>query len=95
MATVAKVLDRTRFEARARIIDILALGLVVVIGAALVFDMYTFGYQAAQAVASGGAGIVARDQVFVRMLAESFISAAALCWIGYRLLSGSARRAGA
>lgn len=96
MATVAKVLDRTRFEARARIGDILALGLVVVIGAALIFDMYSFGYGAANAAASGGAGLVQRDQTFfVRMLVEAFLAGIALCWIAYRLFSGSARRTGA
>lgn len=93
MATVAKVLDRTRFESRARVADVAALGVVIVVGAALVFDMYTFGYTAAQAVAGGG-NIVQRDQTFVRMLAESFVTAVALCWIAYRLVSGSARRAG-
>ena len=93
MATVTHVLDRGRFEARARIADILALGVVVVVGAALVFDMYTFGYTAAQ-LASGSGSVVSRDQRVVRMLAESFLAAAALCWVGYRLLSASARRSG-
>lgn len=93
MATVAKVLDRTRFEARARIADIVALGLVVVVGAALVFDMYTFGYTAAQLALVGG-DVVARDRAFVRMLVEAFIAAIAFCWIAYRMMTGSARRAG-
>lgn len=96
MATVAKVLDQTRFEAKARVGDFLALGLVVVIGAALVFDMYSFGYGAASAAASGGASVVQRDQTFfVRILVESFLAGVPLCWIAYRLFSGSARRAGA
>lgn len=95
MATVARVLDQTRFEARARIGDILALGLVTIIGAALIFDMYSFGYGAASAAASGGAGLIQRDQqFFVRMLVESFLAGISLCWIAYRLFSSSARRSG-
>lgn len=92
MADAAKILDRNRFESRARIFDFAALGGLVVIGAALVFDMYTFGYLARVAEESGG--IVARDQRFVRMLIESFLSACALGWIAFRLFSASVRRAG-
>jgi hypothetical protein len=93
MAAVTKVLDRSRVEARARLVDVLALGLLVATGAALVFDMYTIGYQAAQA--GGGGGIVVRDASLVRLMIESFLAAVALCWIAFRLFAASARRAGA
>lgn len=94
MATAAKVLDRTRFEARARIIDIIALGLVVVVGSALVFDMYSLGYTAAEAAARGGQAVIDRDRAFVRMVMEAFLAAVGLSWIAYRLFSGGAKRIG-
>lgn len=94
MATAAKILDEHRFEARARIADVFALGLVIVLGAALVYDMYSFGYSAAAAASTGGSAVLQRDQAFVRMLAEAFLAAAGMSWIAYRLLSGSARRIG-
>lgn len=92
MADAARILDRNRFEARARIGDLASLGLLVVSGAALVFDMYTFGYYAAVPEQAGG--VVARDQYFVRMLAESFLAACALGWIAFRLFTASVRRVG-
>lgn len=94
MATAAKVLDRTRFESRARIADVFALGAVVIVGAALVFDMYTLGYTAAEAASKGGAAIIERDRAFVRMVMEGFLAAVALCWIAYRLVTAGARRPG-
>lgn len=94
MATAAKVLDRTRFEARARIIDLVALGVVVVVGAALVFDMYSLGYTAAYAASVGGEAVLDRDRAFVRMLMEAFLTAAGLFWIAYRLFTGGSRRVG-
>lgn len=94
MATAAKVLDRSRFEARARLIDVFALGVVVVVGAALVFDMYSLGYTAAEAASEGGDAVFERDRAFVRMVMEAFLAAAALSWIAYRLLSAGARRGG-
>lgn len=93
MATAARVLDDARFEARARIADILALGLVVVVGAVLLFEMYTMGYTAAAAAATG-AGVLERDRRFVMMTVEAAVVVAGMGWIVYRLLSGSARRAG-
>lgn len=92
MADTAKILDRNRFESRARIGDFASLGLLIVAGAALVFDMYTFGYYAARPEDVGG--IVARDQRFVRMLIESFLAACALGWIAFRLFTASVRRVG-
>lgn len=92
MADHAKILDRTRFESRARILDFAALGLLVVTTAALVYDMYSFGWTAAQ-LADGG-DVVARDRGFVRMLSESFLAACALGWIAFRLFTASVRRAG-
>lgn len=94
MATAAKVLDRSRFEARARIADVFALGVIVVAGAALVFDMYAAGYSAAEAVMKGGESVVARDRAFVRMIIEAFVGAVAISWIAYRLFSAGLRRAG-
>lgn len=94
MATAAKVLDETRFEAKARIGDVVALGLVVAVGAALVFDMYSLGYTAAKAASMVESDILARDRAFVRMLIEACLVVAGLGWIAYRLFSGSARRVG-
>ena len=91
MATAAKVLDQTRFEARARIGDVVALGLVVVVGAALLFNMYTLGYTAATATA---ADTVARDKRFVVAIIEAALVVGGFAWIVYRLFSGSARRVG-
>ena len=92
MADHAKILDRNRFESRARIGDFAALGLLVVSASALVFDMYVFGYYASRPEDIGG--IVARDERFVRMLAEAFLAACALGWIAFRLFTASARRVG-
>lgn len=92
MADSPKILDRHRFESRARIGDFAALGLLVVSASALVFDMYTFGYYAGDPAAAGG--IVARDQMFVRMLIESFLAACSLGWIAFRLFTASVRRVG-
>lgn len=94
MATAARVLDETRFEARARIGDIVALGVVIVIGAALLFEMYSLGYTAGEAMRDGGDVVLARDRGFVFMLIESALVVGALAWIVYRLFSGSARRVG-
>jgi hypothetical protein len=93
MPAPAPVLDHSRFEAGARVADVLALGVLLVVGAALVFDMYTFGYSAAQ-LAAGSGSVLARDQRFVRMLAECALAAAAFCWVAYRLVFAHARRHG-
>lgn len=94
MATAAKVLDDTRFEARARIGDVIALGLILVVGGALLFEMYSMGYTAGEVARSGGDAVLARDRTFVYMLIEVAIVVAGLGWIVYRLFAGSARRAG-
>ncbi|HET6404394.1 MAG TPA: hypothetical protein VFH78_07090 [Candidatus Thermoplasmatota archaeon] len=93
MATAAKVLDETRFEARARIGDVIALGLVVVVGAALLFNMYTLGYTAGE-LARGSGDVVARDKRFVMAIIEAALVVSGFAWIVYRLFSGSARRVG-
>jgi hypothetical protein len=93
MATAAKVLDETRFEARARIGDIVALGLVLVVGGVLLFEMYTMGYTAA-AAAADGTGVLDRDRRFVMMIIEAAVVVAGMGWIVYRLFTGSARRVG-
>lgn len=93
MATAAKVLDETRFEARARIGDVVALGLVVVVGAALLFNMYTLGYTAGE-IARGSGDVLSRDKRFVTAIIEAVLVAAGFAWIVYRLFSGSARRVG-
>lgn len=93
MATPTRVLDDTRFEARARIWDIVALGLMLVVGGTLLFEMYTIGYTASQAAADG-TGVLGRDRTFVFMIIEIAIFTAAFCWTAYRLLAGSARRVG-
>lgn len=97
MATATtKVLDRTRFEARARIIDIVAYGLLLVAGAALVFQMYTLGYSASQLTLSPGdpAAIIQHDKAAIRIAIEAFLAALGFGWVGYRLFSASAKRVG-
>ena len=94
MATAARVLDDTRFETRARVGDILALGIVLVVGAALLFEMYTVGYTAGEVARAGGGQVFARDRTFVFMIVEAAIVMAGVSWIAYRLFSSSARRVG-
>ena len=94
MAAPTKVLDETRFEARARIGDVISLGLMVVVGSALLFEMYTLGYTAAEASRVGGDLVFSRDRRFVFMLVEAALVMAGFGWIVYRLFSGSARRVG-
>lgn len=95
MATTAtRVLDDTRFEARARIGDVVALGLVVVVGAALLFNMYTLGYSAASAAGGSAADVVNRDKRFVMAIIEAALVVGGFAWIVYRIFSGSARRVG-
>lgn len=92
-ATTTKVLDRTRFEARARLLDIVACGILLVGGATLLFEMYTLGYTAA--VLDGNAGsVIPHDRGAVRMIIEAFITALGFSWIAYRLFAGSAKRVG-
>lgn len=93
MATAAKVLDRSRFEARARLGDVVALGLLVVVGFSMMTDMYALGHSAASAASDAGA-LADRDATFVRMIPQAGLGVAALSWIAYRLLSASARRVG-
>lgn len=94
MATAARVLDETRFEARARIGDIVALGVVLIVGAAMLFEMYTLGFSAGEAIREGGTLVLTRDKSFVIMLIEAAMVIMGICWIVYRLFSGAARRAG-
>lgn len=94
MAAPTKVLDESRFESRARIGDIVALGLMIVVGAALLFEMYSIGYSAAEAAANGGDIVFERDQRLVMMIIETAIVVGSFAWIVYRLFSGSARRVG-
>lgn len=94
MATAARVLDDTRFESRARVGDVIALGIILVVGAALLFEMYSLGYTAGEVARSGGDDVFARDRAFVFMIIETAIVMAGFAWIVYRLFSGSARRVG-
>lgn len=93
MAAATKVLDDTRFEARARVGDVVALGLVVVVGAALLFNMYTLGHTAGE-IARGMGDTYARDKRFVLAMIEAALVVGGFAWIVYRLFSGSARRVG-
>lgn len=93
MADAAKVLDENRLEARARLGDILALGLLVVVGSLLLFNMYQIGYSASQAAGDLNT-VFARDAAFTRGIIEAAIVALAIAWIVYRLFSRSARRSG-
>lgn len=94
MATATRVLDDARFEHRARIMDIVALGLILVVGGALLFEMYSMGYSAGEVARTGGGQVFARDRTFVFMLIETVVLMGGFGWIVYRLLSGSARRVG-
>lgn len=94
MATATRILDETRFEARARIGDVVALGVVLVIGAALLFSMYTLGYAIGEAVQFDREFVLMRDRLFVVMMIEAVLVVGALGWIVYRLFTGAARRVG-
>lgn len=94
MVTAAKVLDETRFEARARLGDVIALAVVVVVGAALLFNMYTLGYTAASVAQGNVADVVTRDKRFVLAIIQAALAVGGLGWIVYRLFTGSARRVG-
>lgn len=88
MATAAKILDQHRFEARARVMDVLALGLLLIAGFFLMVEMYRLGNTLAQAAAEGGQLVAQRDARFVVVGVEGCIVALALGWISYRLFSG-------
>lgn len=100
--TAAKVLDRNRFEARARVFDVVALALILMMGGAMLYEMYTIAYhrggQAATEIFSQGqpnvAGIVADDARWAIMLAEAFLAAVGFSWLAYRLFVHGARQAG-
>lgn len=94
MATATKVLDRAKFEARARIIDLLALGMLIVVAFSLMVDMYYLGWSAMSAAAAGGGVVYERDARFVRMLLQAGLFTSAFGWVAYRVLSGGARRLG-
>jgi hypothetical protein len=94
MATVTNVLDRARFESRARLVDLLALGLLAVLGASLMVDMYYLGATSVLAVVRGGELVYTRDARFVRMALQAAILMLAFGWASFRLLSLSARRVG-
>ena len=88
MATAAKILDQHRFEARARIVDVLALGLILIAGFFLMVEMYRLGNTLAQAATQGGQLVAQRDARFVVVGVEGCIVIMALSWISYRLFSG-------
>lgn len=94
MATATKVLDRARFEARARLIDLFALGLLIVTAFSLMVDMYYLGATSIRAAAEGGSLVFDRDARFVRMLLQAGLFTASFGWTAYRVLSANARRAG-
>lgn len=87
MATAAKILDQQRFEARARLVDVVALGLLLIVGFFLMVEMYRLGFTLSQAAADGSL-VAARDARFVVVGVEGAIMAACLSWISYRLFSG-------
>lgn len=94
MATATKVLDRVKFEARARIIDLFALGLLIVAGFSLMVDMYYLGATAKAAASAGGDLVYVRDARFVRMLLQAGLFTVSFAWVAYRLLAQGARRIG-
>lgn len=92
MATAAKILDQHRFEARARIVDVLALGLLLIAGFFLMVEMYRLGNTLAQAAAEGGQLVADRDARFVVVGVEGVLVATSLAWISFRLFTS--RRVG-
>lgn len=94
MATAVKVLDKHRVEARARLADVAALLVLAVVGFSLMVLMYRLGYSASQASTGGGQAVLDRDRLFVVAMVEGALGTAALCWVGFRLLAASGRRAG-
>lgn len=91
MANAAKILDQHRFEARARIADVVALGLLLVVGFFLMVEMYRLGHSLSAAAADGSL-VAGRDARFVIVGVEGAVVAGCLSWIAYRLFS--ARRVG-
>jgi hypothetical protein len=92
VATAVKVLDKHRVEARARLLDAAAVLVLAVVGFSLMVLMYKLGYSAATATA--GQPVLDRDRLFVIAILEGALGTAALCWVGFRLLGASGRRAG-
>jgi hypothetical protein len=88
MATAAKILDQQRFEARARVVDVLALGLVFIVGFFLMVEMYRLGFALSQAGTTGGQSVAARDARWVVVGVEGCILVASMLWVSYRLFSG-------
>lgn len=84
MATAAKILDQQRFEARARIVDVVALGLVFIVGFFLMVEMYRLGYTLSDA----GQSIASRDARWVVVGLEGCLLALSLFWVSYRLFAG-------
>ena len=92
MATAAKILDRQRFESRARILDVIALGLVFLVGFFLMLDMYRLGFALSQAGTPAGQSIASRDARWVVVGIEGCLLVMSMLWVSYRLFSS--RRVG-
>lgn len=84
MANAAKILDQQRFEARARIIDVAALGLLLIVGFFLMVEMYRLGHTLST---TGGGDVASRDARWVVVGAEGSLMALCLGWITYRLFT--------
>ena len=89
MATAAKILDQHRFEARARIVDVVALALVFIVGFFLMVEMYRLGFTLST---TGPGDVASRDARWVVVGVEGAVLAICLFWVSYRLFSG--RRVG-
>jgi len=91
VAAAVKVLDKQRVEARARLLDATAVLVLAVVGFSLMVLMYKLGYSAA--TATPGQAVLDRDRLFVIAMVEGALGTASLCWVGFRMLSASGRRA--
>lgn len=94
MATAVKILDRHRFEARARILDVLAIGLLLVVGFSLMVVFYRLGYTAGEAVRTGGQAVLDRDALFAVAIAEGAVAVACVSWLAYRVFTSGSRQHG-
>lgn len=84
MATAAKILDQQRFEARARIVDVVALGLIFIVGFFLMVEMYRLGFTLSTTTAGDVAG---RDARWVVVGVEGALLTICLVWVSYRLFA--------
>lgn len=87
MATAVKVLDKHRFESRARVLDVLSIGVLLVAGFALMVTLYRLGFTAGEAYRSGGEIVLTRDALFAVAIVEGALGTLALAWLSFRVFA--------